>query len=233
MKQYAHDYSYEMKLFRRTRITRNVIAFLCIYILVNMVLHIGVFSIFVRSNSMGTSIPKNTAVFVSPVVKEIDRGDVVFIKQRERTLLSKAQQWFRSTILFLTLQELDPFAVSTYVTDKPCLRRVVAIEGDTVYIRNHMAYVKPAGKSGFLTEFELSPSLYTIDTTLPDGSKSFADLGASPDMDEVTLGPGEYFVLADRRADSVDSRMWGVVRSEMIGGKAIFSYFPFKRFGRL
>ena len=46
----------------------------------------------------------------------------------------------------------------------------------------------------------------------------------------ITLGYNEYFVLADNRKSSDDSRLWGPVESSDIKAKVIMCYFPFKNF---
>ena len=45
------------------------------------------------------------------------------------------------------------------------------------------------------------------------------------------LGESEYFVMGDNRADSLDSRMIGPVERNKILGRAIFTIFPFHRWG--
>lgn len=46
-------------------------------------------------------------------------------------------------------------------------------------------------------------------------------------MDEITLGPDEFFLMGDNRNNSSDCRVFGPVKAEDIRGKAIFHCRPF------
>ena len=84
------------------------------------------------------------------------------------------------------------------------VKRVIAVPGDSVEIRNGNVFVN--GKA--LEE------PYTLD----------APRGIS--MLEQVMGPDEYFVLGDNRLQSNDSKNWGPVPLENIIGKVWISYWP-------
>lgn len=93
---------------------------------------------------------------------------------------------------------------------KSFIKRVLAVPGDEVEIRNGRVYLNGA------RVFE------------PYVNPEFLDDRSFPDM---VVPSGKYFVLGDHRNSSNDSRNWGFVSQELIYGKAFFSYWPVTHFG--
>ena len=73
----------------------------------------------------------------------------------------------------------------------------------------------------------------------PDGAADSAVLVSEPYLSpesrtgdfDVTLGPGEYYVLGDNRSYSFDSRNWGAVGRGHIVGLVRLRIFPLGQFG--
>jgi len=112
------------------------------------------------------------------------------------------------------------------------IKRVVGVPGDTVKMENFIVYIEQSGKSTYTRENELIRSNYRIVTDFkPSGWEK--DLPFSGNIEPISLGRNEYFVLGDNRPESSDSRSWGIVKYSRILGKVIFRYWPPKRIGKL
>jgi len=94
------------------------------------------------------------------------------------------------------------------------VKRVVGLPGETVYINEGKIYIN--GSEEPLDEPYLKEEWVN---------------GTGPYMYEVP--EDSYFCLGDNRNDSADARYWKktYVTKEKIIGKAIFTYFPFDRWG--
>ena len=113
------------------------------------------------------------------------------------------------------------------MTGKNSIRRVVALPGDSYYMKDYVLYVKPAGENYYLTEFELASKPYNI--RIYSVPVEWDGMGCSGFMSESKLEAGEYFVLADNRIEGLDSRVYGAVRSDRIKGRVLFQIFPFNK----
>ena len=93
------------------------------------------------------------------------------------------------------------------------VKRVIALPGDTVQIKNGTVYVN--GK--------------VFDEKIEAASIEHAELAE----DEIEVGEDEFFVLGDNRNNSEDSRYANIgnVKKEYIVGKAWFIVSPLKDFG--
>jgi signal peptidase I len=98
---------------------------------------------------------------------------------------------------------------------KSFIKRIIGLPGETVKINDNIVTVINSGNpDGFVVD-----ASYVTHTS--NGSY------------EKTLGPDEYYVLGDNRAESFDSRFWGPLNKKYILGKPILRLFPVNKIGFL
>lgn len=116
----------------------------------------------------------------------------------------------------LAVKMSDPVSGEVVILQDPSdankvfIKRVIGLPGETVKILNGKVYIN----SKLLEELYLPLDLQT-----PGGN--FLKEGG-----EVTVPPGNYFVIGDNRGNSSDSREWGFLKKELIIGQAYFRYWP-------
>lgn len=103
-----------------------------------------------------------------------------------------------------------------YDANRDYIKRIAAIEGQTVeivdkvlYIDGEVASIPPESKH---SDYKILPAV----------------LSTRDNFGPITIPPGQYFVLGDNRDDSQDSRFWGCVDKSFFKGKAIFVYFSYE-----
>ncbi len=224
---YAISYRLRRELYHR--IFSVVTVALLFFIIVSFLMTFIVFPVANKSESMSPDIPSGSYAFVSPLFKNPGRGDVVLLQNYDGARFGAAKRLLRSLSLFVTFGKWQPFEQKPVAGTRPVIRRVVGLPGDTLYIDRYVVFVKPEGKNHFLTEFEVTESVYSAKILLPPAMWD-QDLGAKSSFEQITLGEDEYFVLGDDRLSSSDSRMWGPVKHEKILGKILMLYFPFGKF---
>lgn len=218
-----------MKKERRRRIGFVILFFICLYIFINVVISYLIYPVRQNSVSMIPDIPEKSVVMVSPVAGNFERGDVVLLESR----FSPKKNFFISQVnrlvRFFTAQQISLFEHNDLPSSKSHVRRVVGMPGDTIYMRDYVLYIKPAGERHFLTEFEIVEEPYNVTFYVPPADWD-TEIGVKGSFDEITLGYNEYFVLADNRKSSDDSRLWGAVKKDEIAAKVLICYFPFRNF---
>ncbi len=96
------------------------------------------------------------------------------------------------------------------------IKRVVALEGDTVEIRDCELFVNGAVVS---------------EEYLPEDDLSQSDLNSrcgQPVVEKSTVPPGKVYVLGDNRPESFDSRRFGPIEKKFVIGRAFVVVWPFK-----
>ncbi len=124
--------------------------------------------------------------------------------------------------LFYTPEAGDIVVVQAPGVDqgKAIVKRVIAIEGQTVEIKPDGVYVDGARLN------ETDGSLHYTVNFSPWSADTYKYSPMS-----VTLGEGELFVMGDHRSVSMDSRMFGAVDQRCVVGKVYFRILPFSVFG--
>lgn len=97
-------------------------------------------------------------------------------------------------------------------SDKPYVKRVIGLPGDTVAVHDRKVYVNG---QALAEDYLQAPPAYTY----PVGGTEF------------TVPAGMIFVLGDNRNNSSDSHAFGPVSIDSVIGKAIISYWPPEGFG--
>jgi signal peptidase I len=90
------------------------------------------------------------------------------------------------------------------------IKRVIAVPGDTVEIRNKQLFVNG--------EKVPDPHAFFSDSTI-------ASNGHRDNMPPTQVPEGKFFVMGDNRDRSYDSRFWGFANIADIKGKATFVYW--------
>ncbi|MCX7921932.1 MAG: signal peptidase I [Clostridia bacterium] len=113
----------------------------------------------------------------------------------------------------VTIKVNDPSVVQA--EHDPIIKRVIAVEGDTVEIKD--GHVKVNGK---IIEEKYIKGDFTREV--------------NPAYSNITVPKGSVYVLGDNRsANIVDSRQMGPVQIDKIQGRAIFRFLPFSKIGTL
>ena len=91
MKQSVYDYSFEMRRARNHRLGITFGLIVSVVFFITMFLNFILFPVLVRSDSMDSDIPKNSAVFVTPLDRNPERGDVVYLSRLDDEKLGAGQ----------------------------------------------------------------------------------------------------------------------------------------------
>ena len=183
------------------------------------------------ADAMVPTFAVGNRIISTPIYKvaSLKRGSLVFVQQGEADSHFFLTKTFNAIVSFLTLNFYSPLESTSKFSSKPLLRRIVALPGDVIYMKDYILYVKKEGDEHFLTEFEQAEVDYNINTEglIPSWHK---ELPFSGTMEEVKLKEGEYFVLCDNRVLGFDSRLMGTIDAKKnIKQKVLVRFWPLNK----
>ena len=94
------------------------------------------------------------------------------------------------------------------------IKRLIGVPGDRIIVSNGITTI-------YNQENPNGEVLNESFVRYPDFTKEL----------DITLGQNEYVAFGDNRAESYDSRSWGIIYKKDIAGKAVFRLFPFTKIG--
>ena len=236
-KNSSSGFSYTNKGSKRVR--KIILFIFFLFILYEVVSALFLVSYRVESISMEPTIPSSAVVLASPLIygpevpftsvripgiRKPNRGDIVVCSPAFQQPVTWYLKTVDAIISFFTLQKRGIVQERNWVNSL-VVKRVAGVPGDTVKMDNYELLIKPNGKNYFFSERDIMQVEYSTDhyskpELLPE------DFPLSGNMDEVTLGPGEYFLIGDNRSMSNDSYYWGAVDINNIHAKVLFEYAP-------
>jgi signal peptidase I len=105
--------------------------------------------------------------------------------------------------IFLIQSPLEP--------DKVILKRIIALNGDTIEIKNKILFI-----NNIKIEIE---KIKSTDTRIFPEKFTYRD-----NMPLIKLDEGEYFILGDNIDFSNDSRTFGIIDEDLLIGKMIYKF---------
>lgn len=122
--------------------------------------------------------------------------------------------------------------------DVDFIKRVVAVPGDTVEIREKKLYVNGELQDEPYVMYK-NPHVYSApkqmpEALTPDMFDSYFNGGNNrakrDNLPKLTVPEGKYFMMGDNRDGSHDSRFWGFVDRSAIVGKALIIHWSWASF---
>ncbi len=106
-------------------------------------------------------------------------------------------------------ERFDIVVVNKSVYGENLIKRVIALPGETIEYKHNKLYINDE----------------IVDD--PFGT------GKTGNIQKITLGKDEYFIMGDNRENSTDSRKIGVIKKRELEGTVNFILYPFNTFGKV
>jgi signal peptidase I len=101
----------------------------------------------------------------------------------------------------------DIIVFKTALRKDPLIKRVIGVGGDRIAVHDGSLYLNG--------EPQVEPQLN--------------DKVISGEFKEITVPPGEFFMMGDNRNESADSRVFGPIKRNVILGRAFLRFWPLNR----
>lgn len=146
---------------------------------------------------------QNDKILMNTVFTDVKYGDILIIDNNRSYLLDESNN-------------VRPNDQAVLFTDECLIKRVIAVGGQTLELRDGSVYV----------DGEKLDEPYVM-----KGAMTY-DEGAFGNQYPITIPEGYYFVMGDNRQNSSDSRHAdiGLIKKDQIYGKAIVRFSPIKNF---
>lgn len=166
----------------------------------------------IKEQSMEPSFKENDKLIIYKLgynFKGPNRGDVIILNKNpaEKGIFINMINEGKDII------ENIKYRFTAIIEKKNLIKRVVAIPGDQVNIKNGLVYVNGEVESGYQFQGQ---------------TYSNSDLVFPLEIPEDSV-----FVLGDNRENSLDSRGLGLIDYSQIKGKALLRFWPIDRIGKI
>ncbi len=231
MKKKYRKYSYTAKREHKNRMISIIFLVLFVFLSYTLITAYLIKPYKICSNAMNPEISNKQLILSTSIYnvnKSAKRGELVLVSREKKHagFLKKASN---AIFRFFSLQLYEPLSTKSSPATKLSVRRIVALPGDTIYMKDFTLHIKTPENQHFLSEFELAEVNYDIklDSLPKNWNEKQAFSGSYP---TITLKDDEYFVLCDNRIISDDSRFWGAISKSGVIGKVLMLYWPFNKF---
>lgn len=158
------------------------------------------------------------------------------LRDQERILVLKLPQEIARVLPALGIAPVGPGDVvvfdSAVEPGKRYVKRCI-VSGVPRTARNTVSASEVTHAPGRAVRVQVKSGKVYATNRLIDDDNLREPLLPEESYDDVTLGPGDLYVLGDHRSISRDSRSFGPVRADQVVGRAVLRFWPLSRFGLL